>query len=155
MELTELYNKFIQNGYHNFYIDGVGGPKPDDVHCLGFDKQNWTIYYIERGQKSAPVFSTKDKDEAIKFYSDFVSKIEHWHLIAFTRSTEILTNYKKKLDKLNIRTIQNDIPAFSSEGDRVYRLFVVNKDIFIAKQQIEGIPYFDDDLKKYSLNSNP
>ena len=150
MELIDLYNKFILDGYTNFYIDGVGGPKSDDVHCLGFDNQNWTVYYIERGQKSDPIFSTQDKEDAMKFYSDFVSKIEHWHIIAFTRSTEIFNKYNQKLKELNIRTIQNDIPDFNVTGDRVHRLFVVNKDIFLAKEQFGDIPYFDNDLKKYS-----
>ncbi|MGX7688158.1 hypothetical protein ACWA1C_13425 [Flectobacillus roseus] len=150
MELKELYNKFINDGYNNFYIDGIGGPRPDDVHCLGFDNQIWTVYYIERGQKSNPIFSTNDKDAAIKFYSDVVSTIEHWHLIAFTRSTQILSDYKQTLEKMNVKTIQNDIPDFSKSGDRVYRLFVVNRDIFVAKEQLDNIPYFDNDLKKYS-----
>lgn len=150
MELTELYNKFIQNGYNNFYIEGIGGPKADDVHCLGFDNQNWTVYYLERGQKSSPIFTTKDKDTAIKFYTDFVSKIEHWHLVVFTRSTSILSDYKQTLEKMNIKTIQNDIPDFSKTGDRVYRLFVVDKDVFLAKERLGNLPFFDNDLKKYS-----
>ena len=83
----------------------------------------------------------------MKYYADFVSKIEHWHLIAFTRSREIFNEFKGKLEKLNIQTIQNDIPHYKVKNDRVYRLFVVNKDIFIAKAHIEAIPYFDSDLK--------
>jgi hypothetical protein len=149
MELTELYNKFISEGYNNFYIDGVGGPRPDDVHCLGFDNHNWTVYYTERGQKSHPIFITKDKSEAIKYYSDFVARIEHLHLIAFTRSTNIINDYKQKLEKINIKTIQNDIPALSTFNDRVHRLFVVNKDIILAKSNYNDIPYYDNDLQKY------
>lgn len=149
MELTDLYNKFIAEGYNHFYIDGVGGPHQDDVHRLGFDGQKWTVYYIERGQRSNPIFSAKDKEEAIRFYNDFISKIEHWHIIVFTRSLKILDVFKEKLEKLNIRTIQNDIPALSTAGDKVYRLFVVNKYIFIAKAHFKEIPHFDDDLRKY------
>lgn len=147
MKLTTLYNKFISEGYTNFYIDGVGGPQTDDVHCLGFNNPNWEVYYIERGQKSEPIFSSTNEEDAIKFYTDFVSKIEHWHLIAFTRSSEILNDFKSKLESKNIRTIQNDIPNYKTAGDRVYRLFVVNKDIFIAKDIFDGVPYFDKELK--------
>lgn len=146
MDLKDLYNHFIRKGFTNFYIEGVGGPIQDDVHCLGFDKQNWTVYYIERVIKSKPIFSTKDKDVAIAYYSEFMSKIEHLHLIAFTGSNEILNDFKNKLQKLGVMTIQSDIPNFRSTGDWVYRLFVVNKDIFIAKEHIENIPYFDTDL---------
>ena len=147
MDLKNLYNDFLANGYVNFYIDGIGGPMQDDVHRLGFDGSIWEVYYIERGKKSQPIFSTTDKNAAIKYYTDFVSKIEHWHLIAFTRSSEIFNDFKCELEKLNIQTIQNDIPHYKVKNDRVYRLFVVNKDIFIAKAHIEDIPYFDSDLK--------
>ena len=147
MDLKDLYDKFISEGYTNFYIEGVGGPMKDDVHCLGFYDRNWTVYYIERGIKSKPIFSTKDKDVAIAYYSEFMSKIEHWHLIAFTRSVKILNYFRYKLEKLGIKTMQNDIPNYSLTGDRVYRLFVVNNDIFIAKEQFENIPYYDTDLK--------
>lgn len=150
MELTELYNKFISEGYINFYIDGVGGPRPDDVHCLGLENNLWTVYYIERGHKSEPIFSSNSKSEAIEFYSDFVSKIEHWHIIVFTRSEKILNDYKQKLELNNIRTIENNIPSFNTIDDKVYRLFVVNKGIVLAKNLFPEIPYFDQDLKKYS-----
>ncbi len=143
MELTALYDKFISEGFSNFYIEGVGGPQPDDVYCLGFDNQNWSIYYIERGQKSKPVFTTHDKMEAINFYTEFVSNIEHWHLVVFTRSIKVFNDYKQKLEILNIRTIQNDIPAMSFSGDIVHRLFVVNKDIFSVKSAFNDLPYFD------------
>ena len=41
MALNALYNKFISEGFTNFYVDGVGGPQTDDVHCLGFTNPNW------------------------------------------------------------------------------------------------------------------
>ena len=149
MELSELHDKFISEGYNNFYIEGVGGLQPDDVHCLGFNNQYWNIYYIERGQKSEPIFISKNKDEAIEFYINFVSNIEHWHIVAFTRFEEKLNFIKEKIEKLNLRTIQNDIPALSYKNDRVFRLFVVNKDIFLVKENIKEVPYFDKELKKY------
>ena len=118
-----------------------------DVHCLEFDNQNWTVYYSKQGIKSERIFSSKDKDIAIAYYFEFVSKIEYRHLIAFTRSSEILNDFKDKLEKVEIKTRQNDIPNFRLTGDRVYRLFAVNKDIFVAKDQIVNIPYFGKGLK--------
>lgn len=148
MELQELYNKFIAEGCNRFFIEGVGGPQSDDVECLGLNNGLWEIYYIERGEKSTPIFSTPNKDEAIRYYHDHVMKIEHWHLVTFTRSFDILTSFKRVLEELGVRTIQNDIPHYSTTGDRVFRLFVTNKDIFIAQEKIEPVPYFDDDLKR-------
>ena len=61
MELKDLYEKFIQEGYTDFYIEGLGGPKSDDVHCLGFENQYWIVYYIERGQSQILSFQRKTK----------------------------------------------------------------------------------------------
>ncbi|MBK6833594.1 MAG: SPOR domain-containing protein [Bacteroidetes bacterium] len=129
----------------------MGGLQTDDVHCLGFNNPNWEVYYIERGQKSEPIFSSTNEEEAIRFYADFVSRIEHWHLITFTRSAEILNDFKSKLESKNIRTIQNDIPSYKAVGDKVYRLFVVNKDIFTAKEIFKDVPCFDKDLQKNNV----
>ena len=49
-----------------------------------------------------------------------------------------------------IRVIQNDIPHYSKTDDRVYRLFIVNKDIFKANELFDIIPLCDQDLKKWS-----
>lgn len=147
MELNELYDKFIAEGCNRFYIDGIGGPLSDDVEHLGLNNGVWEVYYIERGKKSKPILSTINKEEAINFYYNHVIKIEHWHVVAFTRSLDMLNFYKNKLEKNGIRIIQNDIPSFKSTNDRVYRLFVTNKDIFKAKEIFEIVPFFDENLK--------
>jgi hypothetical protein len=77
-----------------------------------------------------------------------VTKIEHWHIITFTRSLDIFNTYKAKLDAAGIRTIQNDIPNYAGPTDRVYRLFVTNKDIFKAREMFDTVPYYDENLKR-------
>jgi short-subunit dehydrogenase len=67
-------------------------------------------------------------------------RMEHWHLILITRSSERFNEYKNILEKNGIKTIQNDIPAYKSKDDYVLRLFVKNKDIFAAKKLFEDIP---------------
>lgn len=74
---------------------------------------------MERGIKYKPIYSSKDKSATVQFYEDFISKIEHWHLVAFTRSKTILNDIQRKLEKLNIRTIQNDIPHYKASDDRI------------------------------------
>jgi hypothetical protein len=136
MELQELYDQLISAGCNQFYIEGIGGPQTDDVVCLGSTGENWQVYYTERGQKEDPMFSSADKNEAIKYYLDFILKIEHWHLIVMTRSEEIFLSHKDKLGKIGLNSIQNDIPDYKHVGDKVFRLFVTNKDIFTAKEQL-------------------
>ena len=123
MELRELYNKMISEGFNHFYIEGIGGPVFDDVECLGKIGSEWAVYYVERGQKSSPMFTSSSIDEAME-------------------------ERRKTLENQNMRVIQNDIPHYSKTHDRVYRLFVVNKDIFKAKKLFDVIPLYDDDLKR-------
>ncbi|ASB50427.1 hypothetical protein [Alkalitalea saponilacus] len=147
MELKELYKKLIDSGCNRFYIVGIGGPINDDVECLGLHNGIWEVYYIERGQKSKPSFTTTEKDKAIKYYHDYILGQEHWHIIAFTRSLEKFDSYKTELENNGVKIIQNDIPDFKFTGDRVYRLYVTNMDIFKAKKIFKEIPYFDRELE--------
>ncbi len=148
MELQELYNKMISEGFNRFYIEGIGGPVCDDVECLGQNGQEWAVYYIERGQKSSPRFTTNSQVEAMDYYYKHVASIEHWHMILFTRSKSLMELRRTELENQNIRVIQNDIPHYSKTGDRIYRLFVVNKDIFRATELFDVIPLYDEDLKR-------
>lgn len=147
MELNDLHNKFLAEGFNRFFIEGIGGPCPDDVEVLGKIGPEWAVYYVERGQKSKPLFSSTSLALAIEFYYNHIASIEHWHLIAFTRSKTIVEARRAQLENLNIRVIQNDIPHYSKSGDCVYRLFVVNKDIFKANDLFEDNPYYDEDLR--------
>lgn len=138
----------LSDGFNRFYIDGIGGPISDDVECLGKIGTEWAVYYVERGQKSAPIFTSESEEKAIAFYYEHVSKIEHWHMIVFTRSKIIMESAQRILENHNIRVIQNDIPHYSKTDDRVYRLFVVNKAIFMAKELFAEVPFYDHDLKR-------
>lgn len=147
MELQELHDKLISEGCNRFCIEGIGEQVYDDVERLGMVDGKWAVYYIERGQKSTPFFSTTSKDDAIDFYYDHIKNIEHWHIVAFTRSAELKEKVKTKLEQSGIRVIQNDIPDYASTGDCVYRIFVTNGDIFKAEKLFEKLPYVDEDLK--------
>lgn len=147
LDLQQLHDKLLSEGCNRFYIEGPGGPMSDDVDCLGFSNGNWIVYYTERGQESPPVFSSPDMRLAIEFYCDRILKTDHWHLLVFTRSLEIFNRRKAVLDGAGIATVRNDIPDFKVAGDRIYRLFVLNKAIFRARELLDTIPYFDEGLK--------
>ncbi|MDR6923632.1 MULTISPECIES: hypothetical protein [Chryseobacterium] len=145
MELNELYNQLIAEGCVRFCIEGVGGQRYDDMERLEMKAGQWQINYYERGQVVETLFSSPDKQEAIRFYHDYVMKIHHCHLVVFTRSLSVFNWYKDILESLDIKTMQNDI---KEDHDYKYRLFVTNKDIFKVKESFDEIPYFDEDLKK-------
>ncbi len=145
MELNELYDQLIAEGCVRFCIEGIGAQSYDDMERLEMKAGQWQVNYYERGQVVETLFSGPDKQEAIRFYYDYVMKIQHWHLVVFTRSLAVFNWHKDILENLGIGTIQNDI---EEEHDYKYRLFVTNKDIFNAKEALDEIPYFDEDLKQ-------
>lgn len=147
MELNKLHDKFIAEGCNHFYIEGVGGPQSDDVEVLGERNGIWEICYVERGQKSSPLFSSTDKDEAIEYYTKHVLRIKHHHLVVMTRLTKKISEFKEQLTKHNIEFMQNDIPHYNTTDDIVYRLFVFGKSIFKVKELCDCIPFIDKDLK--------
>ncbi|MDR3093438.1 MAG: hypothetical protein LBU62_02200, partial [Bacteroidales bacterium] len=104
---------------------------------------NWKIYYTERGNDDDPIYSTYDIDDAIKYYKNYIINEEHWHLIIITRSIEKMNEYRSILELNGIKIIQNDMPDYSKKDDRVFRLFVTNKDIFRAEKLFKKIPYSD------------
>jgi hypothetical protein len=148
-KLKELYDELISEGCNNFYIYGINKSIPDDVICLDKNGEKWEVYYTERDIKGEIIYSTLDVDEAINYYRDYIIKhITHLHLICFTRSNEIMNNYKSIIENIGIKIIQNDIPSYKFSGDYIYRIFVKNKDIFKIKNLLEEIPYYDNELKE-------
>jgi hypothetical protein len=149
-KLKRLYDELIAEGCNRdgFYIAGISKTLPDDVFCIEEDHGRWEIYYSERGHKREVLLSTPDLDEAIGRYRTCIHNIEHWHLIAFTRSKKIFNDYKKILKENGLSVIRNDIPSYSAKNDRVFRLFVKNTDIFRARELFDELPYYDEDLKK-------
>ena len=143
IELKQLYDEFITEGFNQFYIDGVGGPTSDDVYVLGLNNGNWEVSYIERGKKRAPTFSSPDKNDAINFYRKHVYKIKHHHVAVLTRSKQKATNVMNLLEDNNIEFWQNDMPNYKSVGDIVYRVFVFNKDIFRINELDNALPLIE------------
>jgi hypothetical protein len=143
-KLKKLNNELISEGCNNFFVSGISNNNLlDDVFCLNNNKKKWEVYYSERGRNEKPIYSTYDLDEAIDYYKNYIMNMEHWHLIIITRSNDKNNEYKIVLENNGIKVIQNDIPAYKSKDDYVFRLFVKNKDIFEAKKLFENIPNYD------------
>ena len=142
-KLKKLCHELMAEGCNKFYIPGISKTLNDDVVCLNLMDGNWKIYYTERGIDSEPIYSTYDIDDAIQYYKNYITSQEHWHLIIITRSIEKINEYRSILELNGIKIIQNDMPDYSKKDDRVFRLFVTNKDIFRAEKLFRKIPYSD------------
>lgn len=146
VDLKQLHDKFLSEGFRRFYIEGIGGGQSDDVEVLGFENGNWEVYYMERRQKSTPIFSSTNKKEAIEYYTQHVCGIKHHHLAVMTRSEQKISAYKELLIQHKVEFMQNDIPHYNATNDVVYRLFVFNKDRFKLKEMDASLPFRDEGL---------
>lgn len=146
-ELQLLYDRLMASGCNMFYIEGVGGPQADCVEVLCKKGTNWAICYSERGQLFSPIFESDDLEDVIVFYENHILRMDHSHLVIMTRNLEKFNEHKSILEKHNIRTSQNDLPHYKFMNDKIYRLFVINKDVFKAKEIFGELPVMDEDLK--------
>ena len=145
VKLNKLRDELIFGGCNNFFISEISGnisPK-NDVFCLSFNGIEWEVYYTERGIDDKAIFSTKNIDEAIDYFKRHILKMEHLHMILFTRSKYKVNEYKKILENNGIDMIQNNIPSYNFENDIVYRIFVKNNDIFRIKKIFGDYVYYD------------
>lgn len=136
IDLKILHDKLINEGCIDFYIDGVSEHFIAEGYCLELRNDKWIVYFIERGEENSPMFSNEDTKKAFNFFYDFLVSKEHWHIVAFTRSSDIFNFHKNKLEECGVITIQNDFENYKTQNDHVYRLFVKNKDIFKAKKYL-------------------
>ena len=82
MNIAELQQRLLDEGCspHNFSI----GPGGSDVYCLEQQDGIWRVFYTERGKEAAPIFESRDEEEACAFYFNYITtKFRHDHLVGF------------------------------------------------------------------------
>ena len=147
-ELKALHDKLINEGCKDFCMPGVNEQSFVEGYCLDLRDDEWIVYYGERGGEDRPKFFYNDKEGAFKYFYELIMSQEHLHIVAFTRSLNMFNFHKNELGKYEITTIQDDIKNYKTIDDHVYRLFVKNKDIFKAKEILDKVPFYDDDLER-------
>lgn len=137
MKVTDLQKKLIQEGCNpdNFAVLS----KVDGVFCIDKNGNQWKVFYSERGQTSEPVFISTNENEACNFFYDLILKQQHWHLVGFFKQETDAKLLEEILLAADIKPVRNDIPAYKTANDPRYRLFVVGKDIFKARELLGKI----------------
>ncbi|WP_434930379.1 SPOR domain-containing protein [Shewanella sp. HL-SH5] len=110
--------------------------RQSDAYCLDKLWGEWAVFYFERGIDSKPIFTSSSETEACQFFYDHILEQDHWHLVGFYTKEAEAQELENKLEKFSIQSIRNDIPAYNSVNDPRYRVFVVGKDIFKAKEKL-------------------
>jgi hypothetical protein len=137
MKVTELRKKLLDEGCnpHNFAVLST----THDAFCIDKDGNQWKVFYSERGQNSDPIFTSTDESEACDFFYDLILKQQHWHLVGFFKNEADAKALEEKLLAADIKPVRNDFPSYKTANDPRYRVFVVGKDIFKAKELLGKI----------------
>jgi hypothetical protein len=73
------------------------------------------------------------------FFYDYILRQQHWHIVGFFKAESFAIELEDKLKAIGVKSIRNDIPAYSALNDSRYRVFVVGKDIFKAREYLGDI----------------
>ena len=141
MNIHELEHKLIEAGCSgmNYSISD----RSSDVYCLMNIEGVWKIFYTERGHDQESFFESTSEEEACEFFFNYqTEKIQHVHLVGFFKSKERSDALDAQLKSHGLQTWQNHIPHFDASGPR-YRIFVVGRDIFRAKEILGAVPLED------------
>jgi len=102
--------------------------------------------YTERGNDDAPIFESKSEEEACEFYFNYImTKFRHDHMVGFFKSVQNAKALSEKLSQNGIQSHQDKIP-YGGWIDPRYRVFVVGKDIFKAREMLGEEIVKDEDV---------
>lgn len=142
MDIQELEQRLVQEGCNpNSYAIGCTG-LASDAYCLTHDGEEWSVYYTERGQHQAPVFKSHIEDDACQFFFRHMMGLRHNHCVGFFRSEARAQSLLNKLMQHGLNAHQDKIP-YGGPLDPRYRVFVVGKAIFKAKELLGAVPVRD------------
>ncbi|QQX79818.1 SPOR domain-containing protein [Shewanella sp. KX20019] len=110
--------------------------RQSDAYCLDRLGGAWAVFYSERGIDANPIYWSSSEIDACRFFYDYILNLEHWHLVGFFIQETKAQELEHKLKKFGVGSIRNDIPAFNTANAPRYRVFVVGKDIFKAKDHL-------------------
>ena len=141
MKVAELKRRLIEEGCStNNYSVGLSG---SDVYCLENQGGTWLVFYTERGQDQDPIFESVSEEEACAFFFNYMTKkFRHDHLVGFFVSKEKAKTLAERLAQHEIQSHQDKIP-YGGWADPGYRVFVVGKDIFKAREVLREVPVKD------------
>ena len=141
MNVQELNQRLVEEGCSstNYSI----GYRDSDVYCLLKENGTWRVFYTERGQDQDPIFKSVNEEEACEFFFNYVSKkFRHDHLVGFFVSEENAKALTQRLAQQGLESHQDKIP-YGGWDDPRYRVFVVGRDIFKAREILGQVPVKD------------
>lgn len=140
--LSELEADLLAAGCHAGSF-ALGDPRDrplDDVFRLAERDGTWAIAYVERGQDQSPMFESVDRDTAWRWFYDHLTGLVHLHLAGRFHAAGDAKRFERRLHRLGLKTVRNDLPASVLPGGRRFRVFVTGRDVFVAREAYGELP---------------
>lgn len=142
MNLAELKMRLEEEACSPSHYS-LGTRYPGGAFCIVFEQGMWRIFYSERNFDDAPLFESADESQACEFFFHYMTtRILHTHLVGYFIALENAEALAMQLSQHGIRTHRNDIPYHGWHDPR-FRVFVVGKDVFKARELLGELPVRD------------
>ena len=143
MNIAELERRLEEEACSPSHYS-LGTRDPGGAFCLVHENELWRMFYSERGLDDHPLFEGTSESEACEFFFEYMtSRIRHDHLVGFFISLENAEALTEKLKANGIESYRNDVPYHGWHDPR-YRVFVIGKDVFKARELLGELPVRDD-----------
>lgn len=119
------------------------GYRDSDVFCLMKIDGLWKMFYTERGLDQEIMFESESEEAACEFFFKYqTERIRHDHIVGFFH---VQANVKPLIAKLGEHGIQAREDAIPYHGwhDPRFRVFVIGKDVFKARDLLGELPIRD------------
>lgn len=115
-----------------------------DIDCLDQVDGVWQVFFTERGRDDPPFFTTTSEEEACEFYFKHIMSMRQDHMVGFFHKEENARALMENLEQHGLAPIQDKIP-YGGWHDPRFRVFVIGKAIFKAREILSEIPVSDGD----------
>ena len=141
MNIQELERRLEEEGCSRAHYSI--GYRDSDVYCLMKIDGMWKMFYTERGLDQETMFESESEEAACEFFFKYqTERIRHDHIVGFFH---VRANVKPLIAKLSEHGVQAGEDAIPYHGwhDPRFRVFVVGKDFFKAREILGDLPLRD------------
>jgi hypothetical protein len=119
------------------------GYRDSDVYCLMKIDGMWKMFYTERGLDQETMFESESEEAACEFFFKYqTERIRHDHIVGFFHVQANAKALAVKLKEHGIDSHENNMP-YRGWHDPRFRVFVVGKNIFKAREILGELPIRD------------
>ncbi|MEZ5306254.1 MAG: hypothetical protein R2684_03815 [Pyrinomonadaceae bacterium] len=145
MKIEELREKLLKEDVDKVHINILTTGDGDDRFCIDRNGDCWEVFFVERGIRREPEFSSEIESEACQYYFDLITSMENFYLAGrFTEERFAIRLHEDLLEK-GFKAVRNDLPESMGLNSR-FRVFVIGRSDSVLAKAINGAPLTDSDF---------